>query len=62
MRTQAAGSFHENYCFMGQFHKFMTIQPIFDATDEKRLKKLQAASAEQIALLQRERGQGQLEG
>jgi hypothetical protein len=33
MRTQAAGSFHENYCFMGQFHKFMTIQPIFDATD-----------------------------
>jgi hypothetical protein len=32
MRTQAAGSFHENYGFMGHFHKFMTIQPIFDAT------------------------------
>jgi hypothetical protein len=32
MRTQAAGSFHENYCFMGQFRKFMTIQSIFDAT------------------------------
>ena len=32
MRTQAAGSFHENHCFMGQFHQFMTIQPIFDAT------------------------------
>src|SRR5207245_2604985 len=32
MRTRAAGSSHENCCFMGQFRKFMTIQPIFDAT------------------------------
>ena len=34
MRTRAAGSSHENCCFMGQFRKFMTIQPIFDATDQ----------------------------
>src|SRR5205823_15084735 len=32
MRTRAPGSSHENCCFMGQFRKFMTIQPIFDAT------------------------------
>ena len=36
MRTRAPGSSHENCCFMGQFRKFMTIQPIFDATELDR--------------------------
>ena len=36
MRTRAPGSSHENCCFMGQFRKFMTIQPIFDATVKMR--------------------------